>query len=144
MNPAILSGGCYWTFDRPSQQSNWVKWRDYVSFQHKEMCVYYWMNTCTFVHTQCVCSCAAADVWDSARRLSRCLLHARIYWEKKHKADCRARMDHLEIIILRESILGPLILNFNSPPCPSVPISSLKVVYSSCLFFGIISVKKGG
>ncbi len=110
----------------------------------KQSAVFSWMNTCTVVHTQTCCSCTGADVLDRARRLSRCLLRACLYWEKKHRADCRALMDHSEIIILRKSISGPLILNFISPPCPSVPISSLKVVYSSCLFSGIISVKTGG
>lgn len=63
---------------------------------------------------------------------------------EKHKADCTARMDHLETIILRKSSLRPFVLSLDSSPCPSVPISSLKVVYWSCLFSGIISVKTGG
>lgn len=86
---------------------------------------------------------AIADVGASAWRLSRCLLHARLYCEKKHKADWRAHMDHLETIILRKVILRPFVLSLDSSPCPSVPISSLKEVYSSCLFFGVISVKMG-
>lgn len=105
--------------------------------------MYSWRNTCTVVRTKSCCYRAAADVWASARRLARCLRHARLYWEEKHKADCRARMDHLETIILRKSILRPSVLSLDSSPCPSVPISSLKVVYWSCLFFGIISVGSG-
>lgn len=105
------------------------------------VCVHCRMDTCMTVHTSCW-GWAVADVWASAWRLSRCLLNAYLYCEKKHKADWGAHMDHLETIILREIILRPLGLSLDSSPRPSLPISSLKEVYASCLFFGLIAVKR--
>lgn len=113
MNPVVLGNGSYRSFASPhpnkTTQMKWLcqfpAWRN--------LCVYSWRNTCTVEHTQSCCW-AVADVWAGARRPSRCLLPARLYWEKKHKADCRARMGHLETIILRKSILRPFILSLHS------------------------------
>lgn len=93
-------------------------------------------------HTQSELSCSRclSQYLKTVQMSASCFFIER----KKHKADCRVHKDHLETIIVRKSILRPFILSLDSSPCPSVPISSLKVVYSSCLFFGIISVKIGG
>lgn len=90
MNPVVISEGIGWLFPCPSSQNNWLK-LSYVDFQYeKKICVFCWMSTCTVVRTQACWGWAVADVWACTWRLSRCLLHARLYCEgKKNKVAWR-------------------------------------------------------
>lgn len=60
---------------------------------------------------------------------------------EKHRADCWARMDYLRDYYSEEKHIETFCTLLQSSPCPSVPISSLKVVSSSCLFIGVIYLK---